>query len=90
VTDSSPTYDPDDVALADGAVRPEDKPILAGPERLSGHTDTTGAFDDVRRDEKDADRLTEGDIQSCGAIYLATQLPKLALHGTEPDAAVET
>jgi len=82
-------YDPDDVTLTDGVVRVESDPLLADPERLSANTSTTGVFDDILCDEKGADRLTDGDVQSRGAIYLATQLPKLALHRAEPDAAVE-
>lgn len=83
------TYDPDEVTLIDGVVRVEPDPLLADPEKLSVNTDATGAFSDVLP-QKGADRLTDGDVQTQGAIYLAKQLPKLALKGAEPDAAVET
>lgn len=76
--------------MVDGAVRVETDPLLCDPEKLSAKTSGTSAFDDVLRDEKGADRLTDGDVQSRGAIYVATQFPKLALKGAEPDAAVET
>lgn len=90
LTDDAPVrHDPDDVTLTDGVVRVESDPLLADPKRLSANTNTTGVFDNIICDEKGADRLTDGDVQSRGAIYLATQLPKLALHGAEPDAAVE-
>lgn len=83
-------YAPDDVELTDGVVRVEPDPLLANPERLSAKTSGTGVFDDILRDETGADRLTDGDVQSRGAIYLAKQFPQLALKGAEPDAAVET
>lgn len=82
-------YDAENVDLVDGTARIEPDPLLADPRRLSAQTDTTGAFDDVLRDENGADRLIDGDVQSRGAIYVGSQLPTLALLGAEYDAAVE-
>jgi|GEM_PF-6998818 len=61
--------------LTDGVVRVEHAPLLADPERLA---------DDL------PDRVEDGhDAQSRGAIYVATQLPHLALLGRETDADAE-
>ena len=81
----------DDGELVDGCVRVENDPLLADPERMDSRIGD-GAFDDVISDPNTTGpkRITDGsDEQSAGAIYQSTQLPKLALSGTEPDSAVE-
>jgi hypothetical protein len=77
--------------LKEGTVRIEHDPLLVDPKRLGKRTDTTvtDAFSDILTGGQA--RLNDGRyVQSRGAVYVGTQLPKLALKGAESDADVET
>lgn len=85
--------EPHSPPLKDGTVRIEHDPLLVDPERLGNRVDTTeaGVFSDViSEDSTGPERVTEGRfVQSRGAIYVATQLPRLALRAAERDSDVE-
>jgi len=79
----------DDGGLVNGVARVEHEPLLADPEALHTRLDDD-AFADVVNQSTGPKRLTHGDdAQSQGAIYVGSQLPKLALAGAESDAETE-
>lgn len=79
----------DDGSLVDGTVRVEHDPLLADPTRLNTRV-ADGGFAGVTGETRGPKRLTDGDdVQSRGAIYVGTNLPKLALKGAETDADTE-
>lgn len=87
--DMAAAVDIDDTAtIEDGAVRIEHTPLLADPDRLQIRL--ADGFAGVERGRVAPRRVDEGhDVQSRGAIYVGTQLPKLALLGTENPAETE-
>lgn len=83
----------DDDQIQQGCVRIEHEPLPVDPEVLQSNSGTTtiSTFTEVTKSEQDElKRLTDGvDYQTRGSIYVATQLPELALVGAESPADAE-
>lgn len=82
----------DDGQLVDGTVRVENETLPVDPDVLTTREVPSGTFESVERDTDNTgpERLVKGiDLQTQGAIYLATQSPKFALVGAENDADTE-
>jgi hypothetical protein len=101
-TDEAPAADgspadgtPDDLTpddLTDGVVRAEHDPLLVNERNFRTRTPLHNdeLFADLSTAARVPRRLKEGSaVQSRGAVYVGSQLPRLALYGSESDAETE-
>jgi hypothetical protein len=87
ITDSCPADA--DIPLADGVVSIEHDPLRVNPDHLATDVNTDNVFKRLSRDPRGVKRLSDGDIQTRGAVYVASQLPGWALVGGENPAHAE-